>query len=123
MCEGSGNDRNHDLGQVGIFSYFCGILLEGMVKWYTGMMSIADTVWRRLMIKKIVSIVFILSMAATAYADRKYVHHDLDARINPDKEYVWVKDTVHLPEELQGKTIHFLLHGNLKILSHSFKIV
>lgn len=71
------------------------------------------------MMKKIVSIVFILVMAATAYADRKYVHHDLDVKINPDKEYVWVKDTVHLPGELQGKKVHFLLHGNLKILSHS----
>jgi len=71
------------------------------------------------MMKKIVSIVFIFVMAAAAYADGKYVHHDLDVSVNPEKEYVWVKDTVRLPDELVGTKIHFLLHGNLKILSHS----
>ncbi len=75
------------------------------------------------MMKKIVSMVFILAMVSTAYAGGKYVHHDLDVSINPEKKYVRVKDTVRLPDELQGKKVHFLLHGNLKILSHSKEII
>ena len=75
------------------------------------------------MMKKIVSIVFIFAMAAAAYAAGKYVHHDLDVSVKPEKGYVWVKDTVRLPDELEGKKIHFLLHGNLKILSHSKDVI
>jgi hypothetical protein len=48
-----------------------------------------------------------------------YVHHDLEVTIVPGKKYIWVKDTLRLPENLvkSRKKIHFLMHGNLTVTS------
>lgn len=68
---------------------------------------------------KILSIFFILLMVSAVYADGKYARHDLKVSVDPAKGFVWVRDTVHLPGGHGGEKVHFLLHGSLKINSHS----
>lgn len=71
----------------------------------------------------IVPFILILLLTCTTYSKAEdtgqYVHHQLKVSINPVKQWVQVTDTVTLPQPLvNGKEkIHFLLHGNLKIVS------
>ena len=69
------------------------------------------------MMKKILSVIFILVFVSLAYGSEKYVHHDLKVTIEPGKKFIKVKDTILLPTALEKKEIHFLLHGNLEIVS------
>jgi hypothetical protein len=77
------------------------------------------------MMKKILlfSIVFILFFVSLLYSNgtSEYVHHDLKVTIEPEKKFIRVTDTIQLKTALKhkGKKIHFLLHGNLTIVSKS----
>jgi aminopeptidase N len=73
--------------------------------------------------KKITVIVLFLLLISSAYAEKKYIHHDLTVSIEPANHFIRVKDTITLPEKSDGGKIHFLLHGSLKILSHSSHII
>jgi hypothetical protein len=63
----------------------------------------------------IISILLMLSMVRAA--NSKYLHHDLNVTLEPDNQFIRVTDTIHLPQTIKGKKIHFLLHGNLAITS------
>lgn len=71
------------------------------------------------MIKKLTVLVVVLALASLAYAASEYIHHDLKVTLKPDKQFIRVIDTIHLPEKLVKNKIHFLLHGNLAIVSPS----
>ena len=47
-----------------------------------------------------------------------YLHHNIDAEIFPESNSIVVLDTIKLPEP-SGEKLHFLLHGDLKIISVS----
>jgi aminopeptidase N len=71
-----------------------------------------------IMKKKILLIIFIILMVSIVRAaNTKYVHHDLNVTLEPEKQSIRVTDTIHLPQTIKGKKIHFLLHGNLTITS------
>ena len=50
-----------------------------------------------------------------------YIHHDIDAEIFPESKEITVLDNIQLPEP-SGDKHHFLLHGDLRILSVSDNI-
>ena len=68
---------------------------------------------------KITAVVFFLFLFVATYAETPYVHHDISVTIEPVKNFIRVTDTIRLPSYPERKRIHFLLHGNLKIVSHS----
>ena len=69
------------------------------------------------MIKKLTVFVVILILTSLAFANNQYIHHNLKVTLNPDDHFIRVKDTIHLPADIIKKKIHFLLHGNLTIVS------
>jgi aminopeptidase N len=71
------------------------------------------------MIKKLTALVGALLLTLLAYSNSEYIHHDLKVTLNPDKHFIRVKDTLHLPTNIVKKKIHFLLHGELTIVSQS----
>lgn len=50
-----------------------------------------------------------------------YIHHNIDAEIFPESKKITVLDSIKLPEP-SGEKLHFLLHGDLKIISISDNI-
>ena len=71
------------------------------------------------MIKKLTAIVVVLVLASLVHATSEYIHHDLKVTLKPDQQFIRVTDTIHLPGHLIKKKIHFLLHGNLAVISKS----
>jgi hypothetical protein len=71
------------------------------------------------MIKKLTAVVVVLVLTSLVYAASEYIHHDLKVTLKPDQQFIRVTDTIHLPGHLIKKKIHFLLHGNLAIVSLS----
>jgi aminopeptidase N len=67
----------------------------------------------------IISIILMVSMVRATTGKYVYVHHDLKVTLEPEKQFIRVTDTIHLPETIKGKKIHFLLHGDLTITSTS----
>ncbi len=64
--------------------------------------------------------IFLLNIYLTLPASTAgTIHHELEVKIFPDSHYLEVTDTIHLPAAYEGQAIHFLLHGNLAIASHS----
>jgi len=70
------------------------------------------------MLKKAV-ILTILLITLMVYGNEKYIHHDLNVTLEPNNQSIHVVDTIYLPLNLKNEKIHFLLHGNLSILSPS----
>ncbi|UCH96179.1 MAG: M20/M25/M40 family metallo-hydrolase, partial [Candidatus Aminicenantes bacterium] len=66
---------------------------------------------------KTLALVVILLAASLVQANSKYIHHHLNVTLEPGKQYIRVLDTIHLPANILKKKIHFLLHGNLSIVS------
>jgi aminopeptidase N len=71
------------------------------------------------MIKKLTTVVVVLALASLAYAASEYIHHDLKVTLKPDKKFIRVVDKIYLPANIIKKKNHFLLHGNLAIVSLS----
>jgi hypothetical protein len=71
------------------------------------------------MIKKLTVFVVVLVLTSMAFANSEYIHHDLKVTLKPDKHFIRVTDTLHLPANIIKKKIHFLLHGDLVIVSLS----
>jgi hypothetical protein len=71
------------------------------------------------MIYRILSVILILSFISIGYAKEEYIHHDLKVTIEPENKFIHVNDTIKLSKTFKAEKIHFLLHGNLKIISKS----
>ena len=71
------------------------------------------------MIKKLTAIVVALVLSSLVYAASKYIHHDLKVTLKPDQQFIRVVDTIHLPANIIKKKNHWLLHGNLSVVSVS----
>ena len=75
------------------------------------------------MIYRILSIIIILSFISIGYAKEEYIHHDLKVTIEPENKFIRVNDTIKINKTFKVEKIHFLLHGNLKIISKSKHII
>jgi aminopeptidase N len=71
------------------------------------------------MTKKLTVVVIALVLSSLVYAADEYIHHDLKVTLKPDQQFIRVKDTIHLPANIIKKKNHFLLHGNLTVVSLS----
>jgi aminopeptidase N len=71
------------------------------------------------MIKKWTVVVVVWVLATLAYAAKEYIHHDLKVTLKPGQRFIRVKDTIYLPADIIKKKNHFLLHGDLVIVSLS----
>jgi aminopeptidase N len=67
------------------------------------------------MVKRLTIFPVILLLASLVLANSEYVHHDLKVTLDPDRQFLRVTDTIHLPEPLVKQEIHFLLHGGMTI--------
>ncbi|MCK5056547.1 MAG: M20/M25/M40 family metallo-hydrolase [Candidatus Aminicenantes bacterium] len=47
----------------------------------------------------------------------QYIHHDLKVELKPGSRFIKVEDVITIPKKLYREHIHFLLHGDLKIVS------
>lgn len=61
----------------------------------------------------IILLLFVLSVVNIFPAE--YINHNIEAEIYPDQKKISVIDNITLPESFNEESIHFLLHGNLKI--------
>jgi len=71
------------------------------------------------MIKKLTAVIVVFLLASLAYAASEYIHHDLKVTLKPGQQFIRVVDTIHFPANLIKKKNHFLLHGNLSVVSLS----
>ncbi len=70
------------------------------------------------MIKKNLIYLIVIILLSTTLVSKGFTNHDINVKLVPNKSFLEVTDTITLPE-IGSKSIHFLLHGNLKIFKHS----
>ena len=74
------------------------------------------------MLKKCLILVWMFLGAVLAQGSQAYIHHDMVAGFDPAGHSVHVEDRIRIPDLSPGREVHFLLHGDLKITSHSDNI-
>ena len=71
------------------------------------------------MFKNLLTALLVLGLAAIAYADESFIHHDLNVKIQPENNFIHVKDKISIPANLTSKSLSFYLHGNMKLIETS----
>ncbi len=69
------------------------------------------------LIKIYISIIIII-VFNTLLSAGIFINHNINAEIDPGSNWITVNDKISIPK-LTGENIHFLLHGDLKIISYS----
>jgi len=68
----------------------------------------------------IASILYIHTLHSEEFKyQQNLIHHNLQVRINPEQHLIQVTDKMTLPAYLLQEKLHFVLHGNLTIKTHS----
>lgn len=58
-----------------------------------------------------------LPLLASGNSPGNYVHHELKIQLEPGKRFIRVEDKITIPRAMLKENIHFLLHGNLVLVS------
>ena len=64
---------------------------------------------------KIIAILFFF-ISSMVFPQSKFIHHNLNAKVSPDKSYIEVTDEITIPESLVTDSIAFSLNSSFKPL-------